>query len=250
MLLVSTSSPAVGVAHMLTQSQATSWQRIPAAGFDGLLLRGGAQRTSPYLIMEFLEFMSKNISVQDWYNENKDAYIQGGDVLLSDTLDVFLTYVPKEGRILDMGCGAGRDVDYFVQKGYYAVGIDISNEMIKHARTHFQGEFLISDVTETQLPEKSFDAVWSSSALFTHLDKDERTKALEEVVRILKPEGVFGFIVMKNDSRPLPPKPIPFYRFTEEELESELSEQGLKIESINLISFRTREWIVCIAKVV
>lgn len=192
--------------------------------------------------------MPKKISIKKWYNENKDLYLQSGDVLLPDVLDLFLTYIPKGGSIIDMGCGAGRDVDYFSKKGYQATGIDISDEMIKHAKENFQGIFLVDNIISTKQANNSFDAVWSSSSLFTHLDKKDRTQALREVVRLLKPNGVFGFIVMKKEERPIPPKPILFCRFSEEEIENEISEQGFTTQSQKLISFRTREWIVCFAK--
>lgn len=65
---------------------------------------------------------------------NKNLYLQGGDVSFPDVLDLFLTYVPKGSSILDMGCGAGRDMDYFSKKGYQATSIDISDKIIKHAK--------------------------------------------------------------------------------------------------------------------
>lgn len=41
----------------------------------------------------------------------------------------------------------------------------------------------------TRQIDNSFDAVWSSSALFTHPDKKDRTQALRDLIRVLNPSS-------------------------------------------------------------
>ena len=56
--------------------------------------------------------MSKTL---DYYNENAKTFIQGTvDVEFHETQDKFLALLPKEAKILDFGCGSGRDTKYFL----------------------------------------------------------------------------------------------------------------------------------------
>ncbi len=52
----------------------------------------------------------------------------GGDLV--KIREKFLSYVPKNSLILDVGCGTGRDAKYFIENGHRIVGIDICEPFI------------------------------------------------------------------------------------------------------------------------
>ncbi len=47
--------------------------------------------------------------------------------------DRFLPMVPKGGRILDAGCGSGRDAKAFIDAGYEVVAFDASTKLVDYA---------------------------------------------------------------------------------------------------------------------
>ena len=110
----------------------------------------------------------------------------------------FIELLPARAKILDLGCGPGKDVFLFSKSGYEAVGIDGSPEMIKQARKRFPNEkFIVMDVRDLKFPDGTFDAVWSWSVL-THLNKADKTVVLREVHRVLKKGGLFTQMVWKG----------------------------------------------------
>ena len=69
------------------------------------------------------------MSTLDYYNGNAKNYFDttvGAD--MSKQYDLFLKYVRKNGRILDFGCGSGRDTLNFIKMGYNVDAIDGSEE--------------------------------------------------------------------------------------------------------------------------
>ncbi|GAF67344.1 unnamed protein product, partial [marine sediment metagenome] len=97
------------------------------------------------------------------------------------------------GRILDMGCGAGRTTRYLLENGFDVVAIDFAPKMIDRARRLYpDGDFRVMDASATNFEDGEFDYVLFS---FNGLDClhpfSKRTKCLHEVNRILKPGGTF-----------------------------------------------------------
>ena len=103
----------------------------------------------------------------------------------------FLSYLSPNSRVLDLGCGPGRDAAYFVGKGHRVVGVDISSEMISLAKHDVpQAEFIIGDIESLGFPAEAFDAVWASASLL-HVSKKAMPGVLAMLYRTLKPGGVF-----------------------------------------------------------
>jgi ubiquinone/menaquinone biosynthesis C-methylase UbiE len=118
---------------------------------------------------------------------------------MTDTLDrlepEFLPSPPA--RILELGCGNGMSWSLLMAgKGYEVHGIDISETAIVWAKEQFaerglSGAFREGDVCEVPfIPDASFDIVMDGSCLHC-LIGCYRTRCLQEVRRILRPDGVF-----------------------------------------------------------
>ncbi|MGM0405560.1 MAG: class I SAM-dependent DNA methyltransferase, partial [Thermoplasmatota archaeon] len=84
--------------------------------------------------------------------------LEGGDREFQEKMiDITLKYLPKKPRVIDLGCGDGRDTNYLHQKGADVVGIDLSQGMINLARqNHPKIAFFKQDMRETVFPDDTF----------------------------------------------------------------------------------------------
>lgn len=98
----------------------------------------------------------------------------------------------KEGtRILEIGCGAGRLIDYLTQKGFDAIGFDVSKMLIKqHHALNSDATTFIASGDKIPFISSSFDIVISFDVFEHILDTNEH---LSEVRRVLKPHGHYLF---------------------------------------------------------
>jgi len=136
----------------------------------------------------------------NFYNQNVDEYIKKtSDLQDKDWLEKFISYIPKHGSILDIGCAFGRDTNFFVSKNYDSTGIDLSEKMIIKAKEFVaNAKFFVMNMLNLDFDENSFDGVWCSAALL-HLNKEDSLKALKEIKRVLRPAGVL-YLNLKEGS--------------------------------------------------
>ncbi len=174
------------------------------------------------------------MKVRDYYNKNAKKYFDNYRIVHSDILDAFLSYIPKKGKILDLGCGVGQDAEYFSMKGRQVVGVDYSEEMLKLARNSSNIEFILQDMRNLEFENESFDGVWAASSLFTHLNKNDRGDVIKKISKLLMPLGIFGGVFKPKDIN------FPFNSFSEKEIENEVSHwKSLKISDF---SENGKEW--------
>lgn len=104
----------------------------------------------------------------------------------------FSDIVDHQSKVLDFGCGYGRVVNDLTKGGYIVVtGIDPSNAMINRGRWAFpQLHLLHSDGTGVPFDDNLFDVV-VVCAVFTCIPSlKERSRAVAEIIRVLKPGGI------------------------------------------------------------
>ncbi|HUX87832.1 MAG TPA: bifunctional class I SAM-dependent methyltransferase/NUDIX hydrolase [Chloroflexota bacterium] len=76
-------------------------------------------------------------------------------------------------RILDAGCGPGRDCKWFFERGFQVCGIDLSAGMLAEARRRVPNvEFHIADLRQLDFPDGHFDGIWCCASLL-HLPLDD-----------------------------------------------------------------------------
>jgi ubiquinone/menaquinone biosynthesis C-methylase UbiE len=95
-----------------------------------------------------------------------------------------------DGRVLDVACGTGRNFRYLSESSE-VIGIDISGEMLTHARTelsrrNLDGTVHQMDAQALDFPDDSFDTVISSFSTCTFPDP---IAALHEMERVCTPDG-------------------------------------------------------------
>ena len=95
----------------------------------------------------------------------------------------------KGQRVLEIGCGTGRLVDYLSRCGFNVSGIDIAPSAILWGLSFFPYRDLrIASATATSFPDNAFDVVVSFD-LIEHLQSVDLH--IEEVKRVLKPGGIY-----------------------------------------------------------
>ncbi len=102
---------------------------------------------------------------------------------VSQNIAAMLRHIEGERpfRILDFGCGPGRDLRALSALGHVAVGLDGTAEFVSMARAESGCEVWHQDFLALQLPPRSFDGIFANASLF-HVP----TRALPGVLRILR----------------------------------------------------------------
>lgn len=107
-----------------------------------------------------------------------------------DSARRLLKVLGAPARILELGCGHGRDAAWFEAHGADVVAADLSTGMLAEARLRVSGPVVQLDMRAVAFRGAVFDGAWSNAALL-HLPKASVPDVLGEVRRILKPGGVF-----------------------------------------------------------
>ena len=108
--------------------------------------------------------------------------------------EIFAGRDQRQLRLLDIGCGTGRFLDFVKQvwPRLPITGLDMSEAYVRHARHHLRRwartNFVVSKAEAIPLPDRSQDAV-TSIFLFHELPPKVRRSALRECARVLKPGG-------------------------------------------------------------
>ncbi|MBD5105946.1 MAG: methyltransferase domain-containing protein [Lachnospiraceae bacterium] len=132
--------------------------------------------------------MLQNITI-DYYNKNAETFAETTiDVNLVETQDKFLNCLSHKGKILDFGCGSGRDTKYFLEKGYNVDATDGSEELCKIASNYTGIEVKRMLFSELDAVEK-YDGIWACSSIL-HLPKNELKIILQKMEAALKVDGV------------------------------------------------------------
>lgn len=126
------------------------------------------------------------------YNERADQFWEGTrDHDVKQNIDALLRHIPGPPplRILDFGCGPGRDLAAFRALGHEPIGLDGSPQLVAMAREHSGCEVWEQDFLALKLPDNYFDGVFANASLF-HVPRQELPRVLGELHAALKPNGV------------------------------------------------------------
>jgi SAM-dependent methyltransferase len=129
------------------------------------------------------------------YEENAAAWDQqrGRELFERPWLDRFLALLPREGTILDIGCGMGEPIaGYFISSGYRVTGVDASPSLIALCRARFpEQEWIACDMRELALGRR-FDGViaWHS---FFHLRPDHQRPMFARFAAHARPGAALMF---------------------------------------------------------
>lgn len=110
---------------------------------------------------------------------------------VSQNIDALLRHivVPAPARILDFGCGPGRDLCALSARGHLPTGLDGSPPFVDMAVKASGCEVWQQDFLDLSLPEQYFDGVFANASLF-HVPIMKLPRVLRQLSAALKPGGV------------------------------------------------------------
>ncbi len=142
------------------------------------------------------DYVSQTIDV---YDSIADSFVkQAINYSPKAQLEYFCSLVKKGGRVLDVGCGSGRDCASFAQKGFETVGVDLSEKLLDIAKTTVpEATFLKQDIRSLSFPPNSFDGIWSCASLL-HIAHKDIPRTLKSWFTVCKPQGILLIYVKKG----------------------------------------------------
>jgi 2-polyprenyl-3-methyl-5-hydroxy-6-metoxy-1,4-benzoquinol methylase len=134
----------------------------------------------------------ENNSTINYYNENSEKFIASTiNIDMSNIYSLFLKNIKPNARILDAGCGSGRDSKYFKSLGYEVEAFDASQKLCDSATQHIGQEVQCSTFREYYNKDnKKFDAIWACASLL-HIQKNELKENIQNLIETLNPGGIF-----------------------------------------------------------
>ncbi len=159
----------------------------------------------------------------------------------------FYEMVGTKAPILDLGCGAGRDMAWLERLGVNAIGVDYSSSMLSQAHTQVNGPLLLMDMRHLGLRNRQFQGVWCCASLL-HLPKSEAPLALIEMRRVLVPGGVLFLSVQQGsgegwESCTYADVERFFSRYKQGEMAALLSECGFSLLESSSSQGRAHLWL-------
>lgn len=126
----------------------------------------------------------------DYYNQKAKDFTQDTQsVDFSCIQSEFMKYLPKKGKILDLGCGSGRDSKVFIDAGYNVISVDGAIELCKIA-SDFLGQPVICSTFQEYKPTENFDGIWACASLL-HLQKNDILFIIAKLANYLNKGGCF-----------------------------------------------------------
>jgi SAM-dependent methyltransferase len=129
-----------------------------------------------------------NITLEFYDKNANDFVVNTQNVNFKRTQDRFVNQIKTGGRILDFGCGSGRDTKYFVERGFCVDAVDGSEKICEIASA-----FIGSPVQKMLFQELDavdlYDGIWACSSIL-HLPKTELKGVLGKMCKALKSDGI------------------------------------------------------------
>jgi SAM-dependent methyltransferase len=125
------------------------------------------------------------------YADHAEDYREFNAGEVEETVDRFCATLTVDDVIFDAGCGPGRDLARFAERGFCCIGVDLSPafvDMATHATDGWPVHVHLGDLRNLPLPDNSAAATWACASL-VHLDEHDAATALHEIVRVTRPGG-------------------------------------------------------------
>ncbi|HMA82048.1 MAG TPA: methyltransferase domain-containing protein, partial [Candidatus Binatia bacterium] len=117
------------------------------------------------------------------YNEHAETFWAGTrDHDVSQNREALLQHLSGPGpyRVLDFGCGPGRDLKIFRDLGHEAIGLEGAKRLVELARSYSGCEVWHQDFLKLELAPEFFDGIFANASLF-HVPSQELPRLLREL---------------------------------------------------------------------
>ncbi len=189
--------------------------------------------------------------IQTAYDQIAPHYAARNNEIRDDLIDLaaqFLEMMDKPAHVLDLGCGAGRDMAWLEDRGASVVGADLSTNMLSHARQLVRGPLVQADMLMLPFPSERFSGVWCMASLL-HLPKAEAHSALAEIKRVLAPGGALSLGLQEGEGETWEVNPYHgtaerfFSRYQLHEVEEMLIHSGFQVLLKGANTAGPRNWL-------
>ena len=195
--------------------------------------------------------------VRSAYDQIAEAYsaVNGGQMpeALLRLEHNLLGHVGHGARLIDVGCGVGRDMGWFESQGVRVNGVDLSAGVLAHARRLTASPLLLMDMRRLAFRDACFDGGWCCASLL-HLPKREAPGALGAIRRVLKGGAMLVLSVQEGDCEAWEGGYVQgvkrfFARYDRAGMEAILAEAGFSVRAFDE-EHSHRDWLsfVCIAR--
>ena len=127
------------------------------------------------------------------YDQIVDEFVRRNTTINSDLFEFrqdFMRAVGDGARVVDVGCGPGRDALYFASNGLRPVGVDASGNMARHTRREGV-PVVVADMRSLPVARDSVNGIWSAASLL-HVPSIDVPATLDTWHSLLRPAGVLG----------------------------------------------------------
>ena len=175
------------------------------------------------------------------------------NILMQYQLNLFVGYLQGK-RVLDAGCGSGRDTEYLIGERLKVTGIDASAGMLKEARTKVKkGTFKKMDLAKLTFRPKSFDGIWCCAGL-VHQRRSAILGILKDFARVLAVGGVLYASVKEGQgegyapSKKLGGAKVWVSHFSQVEFEELVNDAGFELLRCFTDKSQSTTWINLFAR--
>lgn len=125
-----------------------------------------------------------------FYNDNAEEFFNNTvNADMSATYNIFEdNLLEKNGEILDLGCGSGRDAKHFLDSGFSVTALDLSPILAKKASQFIDQDVIVADMKDLNFQDR-FIGIWACASLL-HLSEDEVLETIKRCHKALKKDGV------------------------------------------------------------
>lgn len=137
------------------------------------------------------------VEFNEWAREGKGDSMERGHRPVGEQAIAQMN-LPREATVLDVGCGSGWAARLMAEQASagHVIGIDVSDEMVRVAREQSSKvanvEFQVASAETLPFPDNTFSHAFSMESLYYYADIG---KAVSEIGRVLKPNGLFVTVV-------------------------------------------------------
>lgn len=180
-----------------------------------------------------------------------DFYVDANHYNTPDFLTIPIRQLAERagshGRILDLGCGTGRDMAHFEEHGANVIGGDLSSGMLSFAQTVVSSPLAMIDMRLLPFADGAFVGVWSCASLL-HIPKVEAPTVLSEIWRVLQPSGMLILSIQEGDDERWDGGYVEgverfFARYQHDEMVLLLNQAGFDVENVEREATGKKIWL-------
>jgi SAM-dependent methyltransferase len=151
-------------------------------------------------------------------------------------------------RVIDAGCGPGRDTAWLEGEGFDVVGVDLSTGMLKEARTRVRGPLLQMDMRRLAFQWGVFHGAWCNASLL-HIPRAEAPGVLSQIAKLLVPGAPLHLSLQGGDGETWEHAAYGhtvdrfFARYQPDEVASMLADAGFALQEQHQVPAGSRLWL-------